>query len=190
MRKRPFDPPADAPTVLHTTKPTTQQSAVWRLPGYWPAWQVCDVRSNHGFASSKTSSQVTTRSREGIAEDRQLSMVVFTILVERKRLFADTPSPAISAPFLRRLIERMPTWYPQDRRASPRIGGRQVESGRSSTRHGSQDAQRSATRRDDPSCVVHKPELPVQRIDLRGREDVRRPCTASYVARSASVLAA
>jgi len=34
-----------------------------------------DICSNGSFVSSKTSSQVTTRSRDGMAEDRQLRKV-------------------------------------------------------------------------------------------------------------------
>ncbi len=42
------------------------------------AWRVCiDTTSGNGTRSSKTSSQVTTRSRAGIAAQRQLSSVVF-----------------------------------------------------------------------------------------------------------------
>jgi hypothetical protein len=44
-------------------------------------WRHCiEATSRNGIFSSKTSSHVTTRSREGIAEDRQLSMVVFPTL--------------------------------------------------------------------------------------------------------------
>ena len=48
-------------------------------------WDREDTRSNAGFASSTASSQVTTRSREGIDEDKQLSIVVLPAWVPLAR---------------------------------------------------------------------------------------------------------
>ena len=59
------------------------------------AWEVMQ-----GFASLENPLAAGDHpSARGIAEDRQLSTVVLTAWVRRKRLFTEHPLPAISAPF-------------------------------------------------------------------------------------------
>ena len=59
-------------------------------------WRHCMLAtSRSGIFSSKTSSQVTTRSRDGMAEDRQLRKVVFPAWVPpATRMFSPTTTQA------------------------------------------------------------------------------------------------